>query len=76
VKVNHFGGTCHSLLQGQRISQARNKHEAGNKQNFAITKLINIKFILITAEATSIMITDFIETITCSDLTGHYQEEY
>jgi hypothetical protein len=28
-----FGGTCHPLLQGQRICQARNQHEAGSKQS-------------------------------------------
>jgi hypothetical protein len=33
LKANQsFGGTCHSHLQGQTISQARNQQEAGNKQ--------------------------------------------
>jgi hypothetical protein len=34
LKVNrHFGQTCHLHLQGQRISQERNQHEAGSKQS-------------------------------------------
>jgi hypothetical protein len=31
-KVNHFGGTHCLYVQGRRISQARNRHEAGSKQ--------------------------------------------
>jgi hypothetical protein len=32
LKVSHcFGGTCCLHLQGRRINQARNQHEAGNK---------------------------------------------
>jgi hypothetical protein len=34
VKVNQrFGGTYRLHLQGQKVSQARNKHEAGSKQS-------------------------------------------
>jgi hypothetical protein len=34
VKVNqHFGGTCYFHLQGRRISQARNQHEAVSTQS-------------------------------------------
>jgi hypothetical protein len=34
LKVNWcFGGICRVHLQGQRISQARNQHEAGSKQS-------------------------------------------
>jgi hypothetical protein len=34
LKVNwRFGRTCHLHPQGQRISQARNQHEAGSKQS-------------------------------------------
>jgi hypothetical protein len=32
LKLNqHFGGTCHLHLQSQKISQARNQHEAVSK---------------------------------------------
>jgi hypothetical protein len=31
-----FKGTCHLSLQGRRISQARNQHEAGSKQGEAL----------------------------------------
>jgi hypothetical protein len=41
LKVNwHFGGTCHAHLQGQRISQARNQHEAGSKQSFMLVSCL------------------------------------
>jgi hypothetical protein len=34
LKVNrHFRGTCRLHLQGERICQARNRCEAGSKQN-------------------------------------------
>jgi hypothetical protein len=34
VKVNgRFGGTYRLNLQGQRVSQARNQHEAGTEQS-------------------------------------------
>jgi hypothetical protein len=34
LKVNwRFGGTARLLLQGQLISQGRNQHERGNKQD-------------------------------------------
>jgi hypothetical protein len=38
LKANRrFGGTCRLSLQGQRISQARNQREAGNKQSLLAT---------------------------------------
>jgi hypothetical protein len=37
LKFNqHFGGTCHLHLQGQRVCQARNHTEAGNKQGYSV----------------------------------------
>jgi hypothetical protein len=34
LKANrHFGGTCRLNLQGQGISQARNKHETASRAN-------------------------------------------
>jgi hypothetical protein len=37
----HFSQTCHLHLQGWRVSQARNKHEAGNKQGKWLLKMLD-----------------------------------
>jgi hypothetical protein len=38
MKANqYFGGTHQPHLQGQRINQARNQHEAGSKQIYEMT---------------------------------------
>jgi hypothetical protein len=37
LKVNQrFGGTCYLHLQGLKVSQARNQHEAGSKQKIEL----------------------------------------
>jgi hypothetical protein len=41
LKVNRrFGGTCRLHLQGWRISQARNQHEAGGRQSSWLIGLV------------------------------------
>jgi hypothetical protein len=42
-KVNiHFAGTYHLHLQGRRLSQARNQHKSGSKQNYALRGVTSI----------------------------------
>jgi hypothetical protein len=37
-----FGGACGLHLQGRNISQARNQHKAGGKENFTEDRTIKI----------------------------------
>jgi hypothetical protein len=48
LKVNRrVGGTCRLHLHGRRISQARNRHEAGSKQSSALVYCFALIFDLV-----------------------------